>query len=190
MSLIRSKLFHAIEITKATVSMREACEHYGLTFNRAGFARCPFHNERTASFKIHNNHGHCFGCGWDGDVIDFARRYYGCRDNVETLRELSKDFLLPINLDSKPSLAEQHQLEMKYHKVKEAREAKKRAEEKAEAERNAMEDLYALLDLWRIRYAPQSPDEEFDPRYVEAVKYIDYYKYKITELEVKKCSTN
>ena len=188
--MIRSKLFHAIEITKATVSMKEACEHYGLTFNRAGFARCPFHNERTASFKIHNNHGHCFGCGWYGDQIDFARRYYGYQDNIETLKQMQRDFLLPFDLEKTPSLFEQHQLAMKYHEVKSARETEKRAEERTKAERNALEDMYALLDLWRIRYAPQSPDEEFDPRYVEAVKYIDYYKYRIFELEVKKCSTN
>ncbi|NQT21638.1 MAG: hypothetical protein HQ592_18175 [Planctomycetes bacterium] len=32
---------------------------------------CPFHNEKTPSFRLHDdNHGHCFGCGWSGTIID------------------------------------------------------------------------------------------------------------------------
>lgn len=175
-------MFQAIEITKATISMKEVCEHYGLSFNRAGFARCPFHDERTASFKIHNNHGHCFGCGWDGDQIDFVKRYYGYRDNIETLKQMQRDFLLPFDLDSKPSLYDQHQLSMKYYEIKAAREAENRAKEAEIARRHAIEDTYSLLDIWRFKFVPQSPDEEIDPRYAEALKFIDYYKYRLSEL--------
>lgn len=35
--------------------------------------RCPFHNEKTASFRLYPDHMHCFGCGWHGDAIDLAR---------------------------------------------------------------------------------------------------------------------
>lgn len=33
---------------------------------------CPFHNEKTGSFVWYkkDNRAHCFGCQWDGDVID------------------------------------------------------------------------------------------------------------------------
>lgn len=36
--------------------------------------RCPFHNERTASFVLYpNNTFHCFGCGANGQgAIDFC----------------------------------------------------------------------------------------------------------------------
>lgn len=36
---------------------------------------CPFHGERTPSFTVNpaRNRWHCFGCGRDGDVIDFLR---------------------------------------------------------------------------------------------------------------------
>lgn len=35
--------------------------------------RCPFHEEKTASFTIflNDNHFHCFGCGKHGSPIDF-----------------------------------------------------------------------------------------------------------------------
>ena len=43
-----------------------------LEFNSAGFARCPFHSEKTASFhKLPGKEkGDCFGCGRTADVID------------------------------------------------------------------------------------------------------------------------
>lgn len=31
---------------------------------------CPFHKEKTPSFRVHETYAHCFGCGWNGDVID------------------------------------------------------------------------------------------------------------------------
>lgn len=43
---------------------------YGIEPNKKGFAKCPFHNEKTASFKVYNNDSfYCFGCGIGGDVI-------------------------------------------------------------------------------------------------------------------------
>lgn len=40
---------------------------------------CPFHSERTPSFTIYagDKRAKCFGCGWQGDVIEFARKAYG-----------------------------------------------------------------------------------------------------------------
>jgi DNA primase len=39
---------------------------------------CPFHGEKTPSFKVYENsqHYHCFGCGTSGDVISFYMKYY------------------------------------------------------------------------------------------------------------------
>lgn len=40
-------------------------------------ALCPFHEEKTASFRVvpHKNFYHCFGCGASGDSIDFVMEY-------------------------------------------------------------------------------------------------------------------
>ena len=40
---------------------------------------CPFHRERTPSFKVNETKGfgHCFGCGWHGDAIAFAQDMQG-----------------------------------------------------------------------------------------------------------------
>lgn len=38
---------------------------------------CPFHNEKTPSFYVYDDHFHCFGCGAHGDAIGFVMRSEG-----------------------------------------------------------------------------------------------------------------
>ncbi len=42
-------------------------------------AKCPFHNERTASFSISPDRGlyYCFGCGAKGDIFTFVEQFEG-----------------------------------------------------------------------------------------------------------------
>lgn len=42
-------------------------------------ARCPFHNERTASFTVSPDRGsyYCFGCGAKGDIFNFVQEFEG-----------------------------------------------------------------------------------------------------------------
>ena len=45
-------------------------------FDKRGFALCPFHDEKNASFHYYKktNRGYCFSCQWSGNVIDFVRQ--------------------------------------------------------------------------------------------------------------------
>lgn len=53
--------------------------------NSKGFACCPLHGERTASFHIYRgNRFKCFGCGAEGDGIEFIQKIEGC-DYVSAL---------------------------------------------------------------------------------------------------------
>ncbi|TVV76029.1 CHC2 zinc finger domain-containing protein [Sphingomonas solaris] len=47
--------------------------------SREWSACCPFHADRTPSFTIYANDRRfmCFGCGAEGDAIDWVRRFYG-----------------------------------------------------------------------------------------------------------------
>lgn len=58
--------------------------------NRA-VGRCPFHNERIASFTIYleQNSYYCYGCSAGGDAIDYAMRVRDC-DFIETVRWLAR----------------------------------------------------------------------------------------------------
>ena len=40
-------------------------------------AKCPFHDDRTASLNIKNNYYHCHACQITGDTIDFLMRRDG-----------------------------------------------------------------------------------------------------------------
>lgn len=44
---------------------------------RAKWGLCPFHFERTASFKIEHGNFHCFGCGAHGDAVDYLIETHG-----------------------------------------------------------------------------------------------------------------
>jgi len=43
------------------------------------FGCCPFHGEKTPSFSVNEEKQfyHCFGCGENGDVLDFLMKYHG-----------------------------------------------------------------------------------------------------------------
>ncbi len=67
---------NVFEAVKQSVTTRQAAEYYGIHVGRNGMACCPFHNDKTPSMKLDRRY-HCFGCGADGDVIDFAAALYG-----------------------------------------------------------------------------------------------------------------
>lgn len=48
---------------------------------------CPFHQEKTPSFTVFDDHYHCFGCGAHGSVFDFVMQTEGLgfREAVERL---------------------------------------------------------------------------------------------------------
>ena len=72
---------------KGLVTAREAAEHYGLTVNSHGMALCPFHDDHDPSMKL-DDRFHCFGCGEDGDVIDFTATLFQL-----TLREAAQKLI-------------------------------------------------------------------------------------------------
>lgn len=90
-----------IEIIKDSVSVRDACEAYGIEVNRAGFACCPFHGEKTPSMKVYDGSRgfYCFGCHVGGDVIAFVQKLFGL-SVVDAEKRLSEDFSLGLEFRS------------------------------------------------------------------------------------------
>jgi 5S rRNA maturation endonuclease (ribonuclease M5) len=69
-----------IERIKASNELASVVAERGIEIKKKGrvaVARCPFHDEKTASFTITPSRGlfHCFGCGAAGDVIGFVTKY-------------------------------------------------------------------------------------------------------------------
>jgi hypothetical protein len=75
--LIRQKNLMNGKADQITPSMIERARDYPfeqlIKFNRAGFATCPWHEEKTPSFhKMKNvNRVYCFGCHEGGDAFAF-----------------------------------------------------------------------------------------------------------------------
>ncbi|WP_418732849.1 LPD16 domain-containing protein [Dysosmobacter sp.] len=152
------------EVVKQSVTAREAAELYGIAVGRGGMACCPFHDDRHPSMKV-DTRFHCFGCGADGDVIDFTARLYGLSPK-EAAEKLAQDFGL--SYDSKaPS-------RRSYVRQKSEAQARK---EKREHSWRVLTDYYHLLRKWEADYSPKTPDEDPHPRFLEAVQKKDYMGY-------------
>ena len=81
---------NVFEAVKQSVTTRQAAEHYGIRVGGNGVVGCLFHNDEIPSVKVDRGYGG-FGCGADGDVIDFAAALYGLRKK-EAAVQLAQDF--------------------------------------------------------------------------------------------------
>lgn len=166
-------------LIKDTLDFNTVAAAYGLEFNRMGFARCPFHNEKTASFKIKNHRmAHCFGCGWSGDIIDFTGRLFNL-DFKQSMQKLVSDFNLPITLNRKMTLRETRDITAAYNAAVAERKRRKQAEEEKQKRYDNLLWVYATLDRWKREFKPKSPSDPLDERYVIACKELDGAAYRL-----------
>ncbi len=89
------------ETIKSMLTMDAVARHYGYTPNRAGFLRCPFHDDKTPSMKLYRDGFHCFGCGAHGDAIDYVGRLFGLSP-LEAAGRLNDDFRLGLSMSGEP----------------------------------------------------------------------------------------
>ena len=152
------------EVVKQSVTAREAAELYGIAVGRGGMACCPFHDDRHPSMKV-DTRFHCFGCGADGDVIDFTARLYDLSPK-EAAEKLAQDFGLSYDSKAPPRRS--------YVRQKSEAQARK---EKREHGWRVLTDYYHLLRKWGADYSPKTPDEDPHPRFLEAIQKKDYMGY-------------
>ena len=152
------------EVVKQSVTVREAAELYGIAVGRSGMACCPFHDDRHPSMKV-DARFHCFGCGADGDVIDFTARLYDLSPK-EAAEKLAQDFGLSYDNKAPPRRSY----------VRQKSEAQVRKEKREHGWR-VLTDYYHLLRKWEADYSPKMPDEDPHPRFLEAIQKKDYMGY-------------
>src|SRR5437899_2128318 len=97
---------------RAAHPLKPFLEGRGIVLRKAGASsyagKCPFHEERTASFHVYpgQERWHCFGaCNAGGDVVDALERLEGV-DRKEALRRLTAgtpEALAPANAAPKPA---------------------------------------------------------------------------------------
>jgi DNA primase len=60
---------------------------------------CPFHQDETPSFTVYivTQRFHCFGCGANGDVIDFVERFEKCSRQEAMQRLAEASYVTPLS---------------------------------------------------------------------------------------------
>ncbi len=149
---------------KAAVPVKQAAKHYGLKVNRNGMACCPFHNDRHPSMKLNEDYFFCFGCGAKGDVIDFVAKLFDL-SSYEAAQKLAADF----GFDPKPPTVAAMQ-KPKHPYIRQFREDEMLCF-------RVLTDYLHLLEDWEVRYAPKTPDDVLDDRFVEACQMLCYIEY-------------
>ena len=156
------------ETVKQSVTTRQAAERYGIRVERNGMCRCPFHDDSTPSMKLDRRY-YCFGCGATGDVIDFVSQLRGI-GSKEAAILLAQDFAIPYedsagktNRPRQQNTDEQNYQHMERYCFR------------------VLLDYYRLLCRWK-EDTPQTPEDGFDPRFVEALQRISLVEYLLDEL--------
>ena len=155
---------NVFEAVKQSVSTREAAEFYGIKVSRTGMACCPFHDDKNPSMKV-DQRFHCFGCGADGDVIDFTAKLFNLSPK-EAAEKLAQDFGLIYDSQAPP----------RRRYVRQKTEAQKFREDRQRCYR-VLSDYYYLLKKWEADRSPRTPEEEPHPRFVEAIQKKAYVEY-------------
>ena len=153
------------ETIKAAVPIKQAAEHYGLKANRSGMACCPFHHDRHPSLKLNEDYFFCFGCGAKGDVIDLVARLFDL-SGYEAAQRLVSDF----GISTEPGQAAAASCKPKHLHIRQFREDEMMCF-------RVLTDYLHLLEDWKVRYAPKTPDDALDDRFVEACQMLDYIEY-------------
>lgn len=158
---------NVFDAVKDELSARQVVEAYGIHVRHNGMCCCPFHGDKNPSMKVDDKRFHCFGCGEDGDVIQFVARYFDL-SRYEAAKKLSEDFGVsydqwkperdakgkPVKPKPRPKSPEQIYREKEHHFFKE------------------ISDHYHRLKEWKENFKPQTMDEEWDDHFVEALNYI------------------
>ena len=155
---------NVFEAVKQSVSTREAAAFYGIEVKRNGMACCPFHDDKNPSMKV-DQRFHCFGCGADGDVIDFTAKLFDLSPK-EAAEKLAQDFGLIYDSQAPP----------RRRYVRQKTEAQKFREDRQQCYR-VLSDYYYLLKKWEADHSPRTPEEEPHPRFVEAIQKKTYVEY-------------
>lgn len=164
------------EDVKNHVTVYQVAERYGMKPNRSGLIRCVFHHDKTPSMKVDRRY-YCFGCGCTGDVIDFAGQIWGT--NVrETALRLRAEFGVVVNSRARdhPKTAGRRLLNIHTQKTEESYPVKYQRCVRAYL------SYHALLKEWKVRYAPKSPEEEWNERFVEACQKLNIIEYYLDTL--------
>ena len=152
-----------IEAVKSAVTLVAAAEKYGLKVSRGGTALCPFHDDRHPSLRLYEDHFYCFACAAHGDVIDLSAKLLDV-PIPEAIYRLEEDFGIGVNDDRNRTNGSSHNRLSGFHEYELAC-------------LTVLTEYESLFRKWKADYAPKTPEEIPDGRFVEACQMLDYIGY-------------
>lgn len=151
------------EQIKTHITPKLVTERYGPQIHRGDMICCPFHDDKTPSMKLYDDHFYCFGCQKSGDVIDLAAQFLSLT-NHEAAKRLSADFGITDEVPTQPVRTIPYKHSRQFH------------EDEQECYL-ALLDYFKLLKLWKQKYSPTSQIATPDSRFIEACQMKSYVEY-------------
>ena len=164
---------------KSRVSALDVCRQYGVDVNRAGFTRCLWHNERTASLKIYpGDRGYfCFGCHEHGSSIDLVMKLFD--ESVGgACKRLNDDFRLGLIKEGNVSRNERIAQNREAWERRRQQDEVKRQHEALISEFNAAITNLRLAQMLLTATEPTDPDADFDDYFAIAVRETELARYR------------
>lgn len=158
------------EKVKGSVTLKDVAVQNGIRVNRSNMICCPFHEDKHPSMKLNDDYFYCFGCGASGDVIDFTSALFGVSP-ISAAQKIADNFGVDNAVQNKAT-------EMPKHP-----QIKKFRENELYCFRVLCDYLH-ILEEWKSKYAPKSPENEIDDRFTEACQMFDYIEYLVDILTV------
>ena len=162
---------NVFEAVKQSVTTRQAAEHFGIRVGRNGMCVCPFHADKNPSMKV-DRRFHCFGCQADGDVIDFVSRLEAVSPKEAALM-LAQAFSVPY---------EDKELPHRNQRTPRQEPPEQRFRRMERYCFRVLCEYRNQLGCWKRDYAPNTPDEDFHPLFVESLQKQDYVDYLLDTL--------
>lgn len=164
------------------VTMHQALELYGIDVNRQGFCVCPFHQEKTASFKVYESSFYCFGCGKSGGIVTFVMGMFDIKF-ADALKKINEDFSLNLPIGERMSIRQARSYKAKLAEI----ERRRRNEQEHREERtNTYFDLlqeWTRLDRNRRKYRPAPGDTEIHPLYAEVLCKFNHISFLLDNFD-------
>ena len=171
------------EMIKSSVTMKQALEFYGFNIYRGNRIACPFHGGKGANLGFSEDVWHCFVCGARGDLLSFVQDYFKL-DFKNAIRMINRDFNLGLPIDeAERSIQRFEEARQRAQQYRERRERDLKAREMLENEFLSALEAWLELDSLRRTYAPTSPTDAIDDRYVYAVMHIQEAEARLDDAE-------
>ena len=140
---------------KSAVSVPQAAVYYGMKIQRNNMTCCIFHNDHRPSMKLNDAYYYCFACLEHGDVIDLVAQLHR-ESHYAAVQRIARDFGIDPNSPAPAT----------------ARSRPHRRSPDEDLCRSVLTDYEQLLKRWKQDYAPATPDDPVNERYVEACQML------------------